>query len=86
MKNEYWRSHLTDIGGWTVPRKEHMLLHSSNRLARAHAVVFLLQNGLDVTPVIGILSDRDLFKPVLNKAEVEDIFDAPLEMFLKVQP
>nr|BAJ90064.1 predicted protein [Hordeum vulgare subsp. vulgare] len=44
---------------------------------------FLSKNGLDVTPVIGILSDKALFKPVLNKAEVEDIFDAPLEMFLK---
>ncbi|XP_047096395.1 nudix hydrolase 15, mitochondrial-like [Lolium rigidum] len=44
---------------------------------------FLSKNGLDVTPVIGILSDRSLFNPVLNKDEVEDIFDAPLEMFLK---
>ncbi|XP_044339032.1 nudix hydrolase 11 [Triticum aestivum] len=44
---------------------------------------FLSKNGLDVTPVIGILSDRALFNPVLNKAEVQDIFDAPLEMFLK---
>lgn len=44
---------------------------------------FLSKNGLDVTPVIGVLLDRALFKPVLNKAEVEDIFDAPLEMFLK---
>jgi hypothetical protein len=50
----------------------------------ANALVFVLQNGLDVTPVIGILSDRSLFNPVLNKDEVEDIFDAPLEMFLKV--
>uniref|UniRef100_A0A0A9BLG9 Nudix hydrolase domain-containing protein n=1 Tax=Arundo donax TaxID=35708 RepID=A0A0A9BLG9_ARUDO len=30
-----------------------------------------------------MVSDKALFKPVLNKAEVEDIFDAPLEMFLK---
>jgi len=44
----------------------------------------LLQNGLNVVPVIGMVSDRALFKPVLNKAEVEDIFDAPLKMFLKV--
>lgn len=43
---------------------------------------FLSKNGLNVTPVIGILSDKASFKPVLNKAEVEDIFDAPLEMFL----
>ncbi|KAM0923949.1 hypothetical protein ACQ4PT_005208 [Festuca glaucescens] len=44
---------------------------------------FLTKNGLDVTPVIGILSDRSLFNPVLNKDEVVDIFDAPLDMFLK---
>ncbi|KAL6865225.1 hypothetical protein ACP4OV_016376 [Aristida adscensionis] len=44
---------------------------------------FLSKNGLNVVPVIGMISDKDLFKPVLNKAEVEDIFDAPLEMFLK---
>jgi hypothetical protein len=42
------------------------------------------QNGLHVVPVIGMVSDKALFQPVLNKAEVEDIFDAPLEMFLKV--
>jgi hypothetical protein len=34
--------------------------------------------------VIAILDDKDAFKPVLNPAEVEEIFDAPLEMFLKV--
>uniref|UniRef100_A0A0D9WDU2 Nudix hydrolase domain-containing protein n=1 Tax=Leersia perrieri TaxID=77586 RepID=A0A0D9WDU2_9ORYZ len=44
---------------------------------------FLSKNGLHVTPVIGILADKALFEPVLNKSEVEDIFDAPLEMFLK---
>ncbi|KAL6624681.1 hypothetical protein ACP70R_032002 [Stipagrostis hirtigluma subsp. patula] len=44
---------------------------------------FLSKNGLNVVPVIGMISDKDLFKAVLNKAEVEDIFDAPLEMFLK---
>jgi peroxisomal coenzyme A diphosphatase NUDT7 len=53
-------------------------------LARTYASTFFLQNGLNVVPVIGMVSDRALFKPVLNKAEVEDIFDAPLEMFLKV--
>ncbi|XP_062231009.1 nudix hydrolase 15, mitochondrial-like [Phragmites australis] len=44
---------------------------------------FLSKNGLNVVPVIGMVSDKALFNPVLNKAEVEDIFDAPLEMFLK---
>ncbi|KAL2341805.1 hypothetical protein Fmac_009745 [Flemingia macrophylla] len=36
-----------------------------------------------VVPVIGILHDKKAFKPVLNPAEVEVVFDAPLEMFLK---
>ncbi|KAJ0946603.1 putative NUDIX hydrolase domain-containing protein [Helianthus annuus] len=38
---------------------------------------------LRVIPVIGILSDRDAFNPTPNAAEVDDVFDAPLEMFLK---
>lgn len=45
-----------------------------------------MQHLLRVTPVIAILDDRDAFKPVLNPAEVEELFDAPLEMFLKVFP
>ncbi|RWR97475.1 nudix hydrolase 15, mitochondrial [Cinnamomum micranthum f. kanehirae] len=44
---------------------------------------FLSKHLLRVTPVIGILSDYKAFKPVLNTSEVEEIFDAPLEMFLK---
>ncbi|GAA0141807.1 phosphatase [Lithospermum erythrorhizon] len=36
-----------------------------------------------VTPVIGILGNKDAYSPVANAAEVENIFDAPLEMFLK---
>ncbi|OEL13143.1 Nudix hydrolase 15, mitochondrial [Dichanthelium oligosanthes] len=46
---------------------------------------FLSKNGLKVVPVIGMIPDKASFKPILNKAEVEDIFDAPLEMFLKFQ-
>ncbi|KAF3328555.1 nudix hydrolase 15 [Carex littledalei] len=46
---------------------------------------FLSKHLLRVTPVIAILDDIDAFKPVLNPAEVEELFDAPLEMFLKVQ-
>ncbi|KAJ4813552.1 Nudix hydrolase 15 [Rhynchospora pubera] len=34
-------------------------------------------------PVVCIFKDRDAFKPVLNPDEVEEIFDVPLEMFLK---
>ncbi|XXG61494.1 hypothetical protein AAC387_Pa05g0092 [Persea americana] len=44
---------------------------------------FLSKHLLRVTPVIGILSDYKVFNPVLNTSEVEEIFDAPLEMFLK---
>jgi hypothetical protein len=42
------------------------------------------QHLLVVVPVIGILSDIQVFIPVLNVAEVDEIFDVPLEMFLKV--
>lgn len=44
----------------------------------------LLQHGMIVVPVIGILYDKNAFNPAPNAAEVEAIFDAPLEMFLKV--
>ncbi|PNY14456.1 nudix hydrolase mitochondrial-like, partial [Trifolium pratense] len=43
----------------------------------------LYKHLLRVVPVIGILHDKKAFKPVLNPAEVESVFDAPLEMFLK---
>uniref|UniRef100_R7W259 Nudix hydrolase 15, mitochondrial n=1 Tax=Aegilops tauschii TaxID=37682 RepID=R7W259_AEGTA len=38
---------------------------------------------LVVVPIVGILSDIEGFKPVLNIDEVDDIFDVPLEMFVK---
>ncbi|XP_071935135.1 nudix hydrolase 15, mitochondrial-like [Coffea arabica] len=44
---------------------------------------FLSKHLLRVIPVIGILSDRRAFTPTPNAAEVEAVFDAPLEMFLK---
>nr|XP_043622945.1 nudix hydrolase 15, mitochondrial-like [Erigeron canadensis] len=44
---------------------------------------FLTKHLLTVIPVIGILSDRSAFNPTPNITEVEDVFDAPLEMFLK---
>lgn len=34
--------------------------------------------------MIGILKDKKSFNPKPNPAEVEAVFDAPLEMFLKV--
>ncbi|CAL5002523.1 unnamed protein product [Urochloa decumbens] len=44
---------------------------------------FLSKHLLVVVPVVGILSDIQAFKPALNVAEVDEIFDVPLEMFLK---
>ncbi|XP_058197538.1 nudix hydrolase 15, mitochondrial-like isoform X2 [Rhododendron vialii] len=39
--------------------------------------------GMAVVPVLGILADIRQFNPTPNAAEVEAIFDAPLDMFLK---
>ncbi|KAJ7968668.1 Nudix hydrolase 15, mitochondrial [Quillaja saponaria] len=44
---------------------------------------FLSKHLLRVVPVIGILNDKQAFRPDPNPAEVEAVFDAPLEMFLK---
>ncbi|CAA7040914.1 unnamed protein product [Microthlaspi erraticum] len=44
---------------------------------------FVTKKKMSVVPVIGFLPDKKAFKPFQNPAEVEEIFDAPLEMFLK---
>ncbi|GAB2298613.1 Nudix hydrolase 15, mitochondrial [Dionaea muscipula] len=44
---------------------------------------FLSKHLLRVVPVIGILSNKEAFTPVPNSEEVEAVFDAPLEMFIK---
>ncbi|CAH8278135.1 unnamed protein product [Arabidopsis lyrata] len=44
---------------------------------------FVNKKGMSVVPVIGFLLDKKAFKPLPNPAEVEEIFDVPLEMFLK---
>lgn len=44
---------------------------------------FLSKHLLRVVPVIGVLTSRKAFTPIANTAEVETVFDAPLEMFLK---
>ncbi|KAL3739956.1 hypothetical protein ACJRO7_021263 [Eucalyptus globulus] len=44
---------------------------------------FLSKHLLRVIPVIGILTDKKAYKPIPNPAEVEAVFDAPLEMFIK---
>lgn len=43
-----------------------------------------LQINIAVVPVIGVIWDKTAFEPTLNAAEVECVYDAPLEMFLKV--
>ncbi|AED95317.1 unnamed protein product [Arabidopsis thaliana] len=44
---------------------------------------FVNKKGMSVAPVIGFLHDKKAFKQLPNPAEVEEIFDVPLEMFLK---
>ncbi|KAK4485286.1 hypothetical protein RD792_007919 [Penstemon davidsonii] len=44
---------------------------------------FQSKRNITVFPVIGILWDKNAFNPFPNADEVESIFDAPLEMFLK---
>lgn len=45
---------------------------------------FQMQHLLTVIPVVGIVWDRKAFIPTPSPAEVEAVFDAPFEMFLKV--
>lgn len=47
-------------------------------------ILYFVQHLLRVIPVIGLLSNIEEFNPAPNDAEVEVVFDAPLEMFLKV--
>lgn len=44
---------------------------------------FHTKYGITIIPVVGILSNKDAFSPILDSAEVEAVFDVPLEMFLK---
>lgn len=67
----------------TREAKEEIGLDPSLVSVAAVLEPFLSRYLLRVVPVIGVLSDRKAFKPILNAAEVETIFDAPLEMFLK---
>ncbi|KAF8031152.1 hypothetical protein BT93_D0374 [Corymbia citriodora subsp. variegata] len=39
--------------------------------------------GITLVPVVGILFDKNAYRPAPSPAEVEVIFDAPLEMFLQ---
>lgn len=40
---------------------------------------------MTVVPVLGLLSSKEAFNPTPNAAEVDAVFDVPLEMFLKVR-
>ncbi|XP_023736682.1 nudix hydrolase 11 [Lactuca sativa] len=44
---------------------------------------FVTKKNITVVPVMGILWDKQAFNPLPNVGEVESIFYAPLEMFLK---
>ncbi|KAL5715931.1 Nudix hydrolase 15 [Ranunculus cassubicifolius] len=44
---------------------------------------YMTKRLVSVTPVVGILPNKQSFKPIVNADEVEVIFDVPLEMFLK---
>ncbi|KAF3576089.1 hypothetical protein DY000_02029611 [Brassica cretica] len=67
----------------TREAEEEVGLHPSLVDVVAFLEPFLSQHLLIVTPVVGILWDRKAFNPTPNPAEVEAVFDAPLEMFLK---
>ncbi|XP_077245618.1 nudix hydrolase 15, mitochondrial-like isoform X1 [Tasmannia lanceolata] len=63
--------------------KEEIGLDPSHVRIVAFLEPFISKHLLSVSPVIGLLRDKDNFEPVLNTAEVHAVFDAPLEMFLK---
>ncbi|KAL4585678.1 hypothetical protein LXL04_010302 [Taraxacum kok-saghyz] len=44
---------------------------------------FVNKKNMTVVPVVGILWDKQAFNPVPNPGEVESIFYAPLDLFLK---
>lgn len=62
----------------------HLAILSSINIEQKPIHCLYMQHLLRVIPVIGILSDKNAFKPAPNADEVESVFDAPLEMFLKV--
>lgn len=68
------------ILAWFSPK-----LHLALLLGFSNCYNFV-QHLLRVVPVIGILNNKKAFQPAPNPAEVEVIFDAPLEMFIKVFP
>uniref|UniRef100_A0A803PNV1 Nudix hydrolase domain-containing protein n=1 Tax=Cannabis sativa TaxID=3483 RepID=A0A803PNV1_CANSA len=71
--------------GDTATREAHEEIGLDPSLVNVVTVLepFLSKHLLRVVPVIGILNDKESFKPAPNPDEVETVFDAPLEMFIK---
>ncbi|KAM6557660.1 hypothetical protein CsatB_004679 [Cannabis sativa] len=71
--------------GDTATREAHEEIGLDPSLVNVVTVLepFLSKHLLRVVPVIGILNDKKSFKPAPNPDEVETVFDAPLEMFIK---
>ncbi|KAF3788394.1 Nudix hydrolase 15 [Nymphaea thermarum] len=63
--------------------KEEIGLDPSSVTVVAVLEPFLSKHLLRVAPVVCILPNKESFTPSANKSEVDAIFDAPLEMFLK---
>nr|GME11997.1 nudix hydrolase 15, mitochondrial-like [Ipomoea batatas] len=73
----------SDAGTATREAKEEIGLDPSLVNVVTYLEPFLSKHLLRVIPVIGILTNKKEFNPTPNPAEVEAVFDAPLEMFLK---
>ncbi|XP_062095864.1 nudix hydrolase 15, mitochondrial-like isoform X3 [Humulus lupulus] len=64
--------------------KEEIGLDPSQVLVVTTLDPFIAKGDVLVVPVIGLLRDKRAFNPIPNTAEVEAVFDAPLDLFLKV--
>ncbi|XP_062095861.1 nudix hydrolase 15, mitochondrial-like [Humulus lupulus] len=71
--------------GETATREAHEEIGLDPSLVNVVTVLepFLSKHLFRVVPVIGILTEKESFKPAPNPGEVETVFDAPLEMFIK---
>ncbi|KAL2642663.1 hypothetical protein R1flu_010250 [Riccia fluitans] len=63
--------------------REEIGLEPSHVRVIAQLEPFLSKHLLGVIPVIGMLDDMRKYDPKPNPGEVESVFEAPLEMFLK---
>ncbi|KAL1567410.1 nudix hydrolase 15, mitochondrial-like isoform X1 [Salvia divinorum] len=69
----------------TALREAHEEIGLNPSMVEVVAVLepFHTRINIAVVPVVGVIWDKRAFNPTLNAAEVESVFDAPLEMFLK---